>query len=186
VRMLALGLNNGRVMVVDEATGEEKWAVQAHSLLYRVQVAMSPNGRFVASVGFLDNDWKIWDAATGELHRADATHDGTGAHIGGLCAVKFSPCGQRLATGGFDGAVILWDARAGEAEHRMQVGEAGESSAIAFTADGARVANGLGDTSIEVFEATTGVWLRTIEEDDLVYCLSFSPIAISILATAGE
>ena len=67
VRMLVLGLDSGRVMVVDEATGD-------------------------------NDDWKIWDAASGELHRVVATHDGPGAHIRGLRAVAFSPCGQRLAT----------------------------------------------------------------------------------------
>ena len=75
--MLALGLDSGRVMVVDEATGEEKWAVQAHCLDSRVRVAMSPNGRSVASVGCRDDGWKIWDAASGELHMVVATHDGT-------------------------------------------------------------------------------------------------------------
>jgi len=38
----------------------------------------------------------------------------------GLRAVAFSSCGQRLAMRGFDGAVILWDARTGEEEHRFQ------------------------------------------------------------------
>jgi len=182
--MLALGLTSGRVMVVDEATGEVKWAVQAHSLNARVQVAMSPNGRFVASVGFPDVDCKIWDAASGKFHRVVATHNGADADIEGLSAVAFSPCGQRLATRGSNGAVILWDVRTGQAEHRMQ-GEAGHSTAIAFSADGARVASGTGHTSIDVFDATTGAWLRTIEEEEnFVLCVSFSPTAISMLATA--
>ena len=77
VRMLAVGLDSGRVMVADEATGQEKWAVQAHSLEYVVHVATSPNGRSVASVGCRDDGWKIWDAASGELHMVVATHDGT-------------------------------------------------------------------------------------------------------------
>jgi len=183
--MLALGLTSGRVMLVDGETVEVRWAVQAHSLNSGVCVAMSPNGRFVASVGSDDDDWKIWDAASGELHRVFTTHHGTGWNIGGLVAVAFSPCGQRLATRGFHGAVILWDARTGEEEHRMQ-GTARDAWCIAFTADGARVASS-GDTFIDVFDATTGAWLRTIEEHGpLVTCVSFSPTAISMLATAAS
>jgi len=149
---------------------------------------MSPNGRFVASVGFPDVDCKIWDAASGELHRVVATHDGTDAPFKGLLAVAFSPCGQRLATRGCDGTVILWDARTGEAEHRIQ-GEAGFSSAIAFSADGARLASGTNHTSdgsVDVFDATTGALLRTIfiEEGYRVTCVRFSPTAISMLTTA--
>jgi len=183
VRMLVLGLDSGRMIMVDEATGEEKWAVQAHTQDSPVQVAMSPSGRFVASVGYDDDDCKIWDAASGELHMVVATRDGSVAHTEGLRALAFSPCGQRLATRGSDGAVILWDARTGEAEHRIE-GDAGNCTDIAFSADGVRLACSTGNTSIAVFDATTGAWLRTIEEDFEVVCVSFSPTAISMLATA--
>ena len=48
-RMLALGLSSGRVMLVDEATGEVRWAVQAQP--YHFLVVMSADtGKFVASV----------------------------------------------------------------------------------------------------------------------------------------
>jgi len=99
--------------------------------------------------------------------------------------VAFSPCGQRLATRGSNGAMILWDARTGEAEHRMQ-GEPGICMAIAFSADGARLASITGNTSIDVFDATTGAWLRTIEETAFVTFVSFSPTTISMLATADH
>ena len=221
--MLALGLNDGQVVVVDETTGEEKWAVQAHPQNSLVHVAMPPNGRFVASVGNIiieDDDifWrimdpdlvfdcKIWDATSGELHRALATHDGTWccicevdfaltgrrvlddrcpviAHTTRILAVAFSPCGQRLATRDSDGAVIMWDTWTGEAERRMH-GRAGFARAIAFTADGARLASGSGDSGVDVFDAMTGELLLTIEEgeeEEQLICVSFSPTAVSMLA----
>ena len=135
-RMLALGLGDGRVMLVDEETGEVRWAVQAHSGEdVRTRVATSMGCRFVASVGRCEEQWKLWDAASGAVHRVGPKHDGKGAcicvvpdvgqrvlqegcpvvaHTSGLCAVAFS--GQRFATGGFDG-VIVWDAQTGTAEH---------------------------------------------------------------------
>jgi len=82
--MLAIGLDSGLVMLVDEATGEEQWAVQAHPPSKygedsRPRVAMLPGtGRFMASVGRRDAHWKLWDAVSGALHREGATHDGTG------------------------------------------------------------------------------------------------------------
>ena len=80
-RMLALGLDSGRVMLVDGSTGEKKWAVQAHPTLSgRTKVAMSPgNGRFVASVGIRDASFKLRDAEDGWLHMVGT--DGTGACI---------------------------------------------------------------------------------------------------------
>jgi len=126
-------------MLVDEGTGEVKWAIQAHTSTcagYSPSgVAMSTDGRFVASVGLEDDQWKLWHAASGAIHSVGARHDGSGAcicdvpplghpsfkegcpavaHFGGLLAVAFSSCGQRLATGGRDRSLILWDARTGK------------------------------------------------------------------------
>ena len=109
-RMLALGGDGGRVMLVDEENGKERWAVQAHSG-WITHVAMSPDGRFVASVDHFDEFWKLWDAATGAEWMTGRWHDGTGkcrcsysekfrsfnkrcpvqAHKSGLTAVAFSP-----------------------------------------------------------------------------------------------
>ena len=149
VGMLALGLCRGRVMLLDVTTEQVQWVVQAHSPAAapaganptnshsRSTVAMSPTGRFVASIGAGNEHWKLWDATSGALHRVGATHDGTGAcicnknvlgrrvlqegcpvvaHTGGVHAISFSS-GHRLASRGYDGAVIVWDAETGEAEY---------------------------------------------------------------------
>jgi WD40 repeat protein len=94
---------------------------------------MSPDGRFVASLGGGEGTWKLWDAARGVVCMTGDRHDGTGAcicgpghrsleacpvvaHTDNLRTLTFSPCGKRLATGGKDFAVILWDAQTGKAE----------------------------------------------------------------------
>ena len=58
-RMLALGQRDGLVKLVDVATREEKWGVQAHAGSSRTAVAISPNGSCVASVGLSDRHWKL-------------------------------------------------------------------------------------------------------------------------------
>ena len=154
---------------MDASTGEKQWGVQAHPTLSgRTKVAMSPeNGRFVASVGIRDASFKLWDAADGWLHMVGTMHDGTGkcicevnkssdkvvqggcqavAHTRGIVDVAFSPCGQRLATGGEDGVVIVWDVQTGEVEHRMKAGWGAET--VRFSADGARLACGNSGGSI--------------------------------------
>jgi len=170
-------------MLADEATGQVRWVVQAHA--GEACVAMSPkNGRFVASVGSKEEKWKLWDVASGAEWMAGARHDGTAgcicrttrsrrvalddgcpavAHTAGLLALAFSPCGRRLATGGHDGAVILWDAGTGEPHQMLQKHTAGQNSvrSLAFSADGALLASG-GDGPIRVRDATTGALLHTI------------------------
>ena len=71
--MIALGLNDDRVMLVDEETGDVRCAVQAAVRTTRgANVTMSLSGRFVASVGLEEQPWKLWDAASGAVHRVAA------------------------------------------------------------------------------------------------------------------
>ena len=229
--MLALGVAGGRVILMDEATGEVKWTVQAHALtnvsMYNrtlvrgsseadTLVAMSPNGRFVASAGGAEENWKLWDVASGAVWMAGARHDGNGACICGVdqlgrtlfreaCtvvahtpgapaarpegvrALVFSPCGQRLASRGSDGTVILWDAQTGEAERRMQGQHQPDRDlrAISFSADGVRL---LADTrdGFELWDATNGALLRTILSRS-VSCpmVQFSPTESRIVTSGG-
>jgi len=188
-RMLGLGLYGGRVMLVDEATGEVRWAVQAHAGTHSTTCVAS--GRFLASLGSADANWRLWDAASGAVWMAGARHDGTGAcicevdnfvhglvqegcpvvaHTAVLGDLAFSPCGQRIASGDLSGAVIFWDAQTGAAEHRMEGHQHGVSS-LSFSADGARLACGCGDGSVRIWDATTGGLLRTIPRHSSVYSM---------------
>jgi len=180
--MLALGLMDGRVMLVDSATGEVKWAVQAHAGGHLSIVEMSPSGRFVASVSAGEEKWKLWDVESGAEWMVGAGHDSGAcicavddlghrvaqegctvvAHTGGLRALVFSPCGFFLATGGVDGAVILWDTQTGEAEQRMP--GASTVQALSFSVEGGLLASGSRDGSIHVWNATSGLLLYTIPQ----------------------
>jgi len=203
-------------MLVDESTGEVKWDVQAHPYVSaprygHTKIAMTPDGRRVASVGFNDEQWRLWEAASGTLNRVGARHDGTGAcicvvpeagptllhegcpvvaHRGGLLALAFSPCGQRFATGGEDGAVILWDAQTGDAEHRIHQGT-GAVTSITFSTDGELLASGTSDgddgesQTICVWDATRALLRSLHREEAQPGWMHFSPTDSRRLASAG-
>ena len=195
------------MMLVDEATEEVKWEVKAHSQSghhFGPQVAMSPDGMFVASGGFRDEHWRLWNVESGGSHRVGDRH-GTGAcicylhldqrelqggcpvmaHTGqGICSVEFSSCGGMLATGGFDGAVIVWDVQTRSSQQRMMDEDPKMVSALSFSADGARLAAGDGGGSICLWATTTGSLLFRMRAGHLgVKSLHLSPSNNNLLAS---
>jgi WD40 repeat protein len=70
-------------------------------------VALSPDGKRLASVGNRDLTVKLWDVGTGQPLRTLAGHDDRAV------AVAFGPDGQSLATSSRDGTVRLWDPATG-------------------------------------------------------------------------
>ena len=191
--MLALGLDDGRVMMVDETTGEEKWANQAHDgQNCQARVAMSPNyGRVVASVGLYEQRFKLWDEASGAVHWVGRRNTQTRLSTPrGLSSLEFSPCGERLVTGAGDGTVSVWDVQAGKEKRRFRAPLQGISS-LSFSADGRRLASGSG--TICVWDLTSGAFLmgallQTMATDHhgSVIGVHFSPTNSRLLACAGR
>ena len=99
-KLLALGSNNGRVLV---------WRIKDGSLLYTLDahrdyirgVAFSPDGQLLATASF-DQTIKFWRVADGAL-----LHSVTLPH-GILYDIAFSPDGRLLAVSSLDGTVRLW------------------------------------------------------------------------------
>jgi WD40 repeat protein len=111
-------------LVAAAATGYEKnqdfvliWALDSGKLIHKLQlpdtpwaVSFSPNGKLLASNG----NWSstlLWDMTTGEVNQKLTEGNDAGA----LRAVKFSPDGQSLVTGGgSQGTPHLWNLETGK------------------------------------------------------------------------
>jgi WD40 repeat protein len=72
-------------------------------------------------------------------------------HTDEVYAVAFHPDGTRLATGGRDGAVWLWDLARGEEIVRMP-GHKGYVWSLAFSPDGTTLASGSGDFTVRLWD----------------------------------
>jgi len=106
-------------------------------------------------------------------------------HSGSVYAVTWSPDGKRIASGGADGTVQVWEASLGGyvltyREHSDAV------YAVTWSPDGKRIASGGADGTVQVWDATAGGNLFTYKgHAGAVYAVAWSPTGLRI-ASGGH
>ena len=156
-KRLALGVNHSTLL--GEWGEVQIWDVQTAKLLRGFK-----SRRAVGAVAFRPGSDQI-ASASGDLENGEVVlcNASTGEEVGRLSGktgwfmdLAFTPDGRRLATGGRDGAVKIWDAESGRLalilDHRGQV------YSVAFSPNGAVLAAAGGDdlepSEIRVWDAT--------------------------------
>ncbi len=128
------------VLLCCPAVAQEPLMLKGHT--DRVtSVAFSPDNKTLVSAG-KDKTIRLWNPTTGKLLATltDAKPNGR--------AVAFSPDGHRLAgtCGGFYSSpysqVVIWDAETRKPLYSMPTAYIQDAVAVAFSADGARLATG--------------------------------------------
>ena len=95
-------------------------------------------------------------------------------HSGSVLSVSFSSDSSKVASGGAEGAVKLWDVTSGEELRSLKHDITAFS--VAFSPDGSKVASGGTDRSVKLWDVTSGECLQTLEGHSWhVYSVSFSP-----------
>ncbi|MEM6992222.1 MAG: protein kinase [Myxococcota bacterium] len=152
---------------IDRAEAAESRAAQADALrrsTYTLRIALAGHayaeqnlGRMRELLGQCDADLRGWEW-TRLSWLSDRSTARVSAHAGTIEAVAFDQTGERFASAGADGAVILWRMRADGTPERVRsvaVG-LGHLHALAWTADGLGLVVGGRDPTLVVLDVQSG------------------------------
>ena len=144
---LAVGTRRGTsiLTVVD-------WEQVALAEGYAREISFTPDGKRLLITG--PNTIRVVNTETGETLRSAAVH------IGSIMDVASAPNGQRFATAGINERNIkVWD----QLDHRdsLELAHSHAPSEFAFSDNGALLAVAARDTSVRLWNATTGQPLHT-------------------------
>ena len=162
------------VKVWDARTGELKTVLVGHN--YNVNaVAFSPDGRQIASGAgerHAGSGWSVFASGADENYRGELKlWDVSGENpiteeTNHISALAFSPDGGRIASGGAENILKLWDARTGAVARELDLRATGGAGIldVAFSPDGRRIVTGSGprpgDTNdtptVRVWDTLTG------------------------------
>jgi len=170
-RVIACGIADKTIRILDVRTGTEKRTLKGHSDKVR-SVAFSPDGILLAS-GSEDQTVRLWELQTGVVRRTLT------GHKAGVSSVAFSADGRLLASASQDSTIKLWDVTTGELKHEF-VGSSESVFSVAFSPDGSMLASG-DRSGLRVWDAKTGELKHTLRVGD-----ESRPVVSVVFAHSGK
>ncbi|KAB2342709.1 WD40 domain-containing protein [Actinomadura rudentiformis] len=176
--VLAVGSEDGGVLVVDAVTGTPLRTLEGHrDRAYAVAFDAAGN---ILATGSADGTVRIWDLATGRC-----AHTLT-VHPEGVWPVVVGPRDSFLvAAGAADGTIRVWDTRTGDLRHELPGHTAPVYTAV-FDPDARSMVTGDAGGTLRVWDLETGELRRTLTgHRGAVYRAVFHPDG-SLLAAGDE
>jgi hypothetical protein len=147
-------------------------------------LAFSPDGsRLAAATGVAAISgsvqcWNIGGAPTPMLFE--------GAHRDLVYAVRWSPDGKTLASGGYDARIVLWDTASGK-QLRSLLGHNGAIFSLSFSPDGSLLASASADQTVKIWRVRDGERLDTLKEPiGEQFSVGFTPDGNQIVAAGAD
>ncbi|MCH8043267.1 MAG: WD40 repeat domain-containing protein [Planctomycetes bacterium] len=141
-KRIVAGGRNGKLRAWDVASGEIVWQESSHRRRIR-QIVTSPDGKLMASIGD-GSQLRVWRVEDGRLQREIKTPGPK------MLSLEFLDK-QRLAAGGSDNVVHLWDTASGRRLARLE-GHTGSVAAMAYDRSTKLLVTGSYDTTIRLWK----------------------------------
>ena len=180
-----------RLWLIQQQIGAPVATLEGHTSAV-LALSWSPNGTMLASAA-ADATLRIWDVS--QITRQPRGGASTGAykvqaawwgHDGSVAALDWSPDGTRIASGGTDRTIRLWD-KAGKSLIAWQAHGRGGVSALAWSPDSRHLASGGTDHQIILWDPLAGASVLTCEgHTDEICHLAWSPDGRCIASAAGK
>jgi hypothetical protein len=147
-----------------------------HSAAAWTIAAATVDGTSTIVSGSQDKTAKVWDFQTGRIKR------NLSGHALGVNAVAISSDAKTVASGAADGEVILWDAAAGEAAHK--IAGTGVVYDLSFSPDGRLLAAARGSHTVTLYDVETGKPVRQMNRGG--WCVDISPDGKSVASGSDD
>lgn len=154
VRSLAIAPDGGTVVAGDARGAAHAWrsldmpdgwqcTLSAHEGAVQAIAVDWPRG--IVFTGAADGTIRTWTIPDGRCTSVRPGHDGE------ITSLAYSARTQRLASGGTDARVLLWDALHPAGPPHVLDGHRSTVLAVAFTPDGSRLASSSTDTTVRIW-----------------------------------
>jgi serine/threonine protein kinase/WD40 repeat protein len=166
----------GVASIVDLERGTDQGPDLPHPSLNTA--VLSPNGRWVVTVGWHSTEIKVWDVTTRQVVRELPPEGGTG--------IVFSPDGQLLVNCRGD-EYVFWDVATWHVQRHLRRTQKGYSGPAAFTADGRILAVSLSPGTVNLVRVADGQILASLEDpnQDRTTSLCFTPDGARLICQAS-
>ncbi len=122
----------------------------------------------------------LWNIKTGKKIREFSGHRDV------LYDAEISPDGKRLATAGYDRAIVIWDLESGKKLRTIKVHN-GAIFDLAFSPDGKVLASASADETVKLWQVESGKRLDTLPQPlREQFSVAFTPDGKYVLAAGGD
>ena len=148
---------------------------------YVWSVAWSPDSTKIASAGgFHDKTVRIWDATN--QNNLTTFND----YTDGVNSVIWSPNGKFIATGGYDKTVQIRDPFNNTPPINTLVGHTDAVKSVAWSPDGKYIASASLDQTVIIWDASTGMLIKTLSHKNYVKSVAWSHDSKFIASATGD